>query len=223
MDRSEYLEVYKIISEEVGKDRAAVRQRYLNEFSGSVTDFIAAMSDATLKWKSLESSIEGNIKKAHISSVIYGVINIHVVSTKMFLSGYSIPAGNLQRQVIEFIALALLCSNKNLDILKRYMNDEYSTNKAIRDLQKNGRKLNLNKKFIETLGEAWDFFHNYSHPTHLTITTFASFSEKGVVYFGASFDEGKFKQYSKQIKWHVDLAHKINDVINTVKLNLEDW
>lgn len=222
-DTKEYSEIYEKIKNELENDRAEVRQKFIDKFKGSITDFINAMSTASLKWISLDSNIKDNIEKAHISSIIYSLINTHVVSMKLFLSGYSIPAGNLQRQVVESMALALLCSRKDLNILGQYVDNKYSTNKALKYLRKHRKSLNLDGKFVTALEQAKKFYDDLSHHSQFSLSTLISFSEDGVVYFGASFDEGKSEQYTKEIKWRVDLAHGINDLIDYIKHNLVTW
>lgn len=222
-DNKEYSEIQKIIRKELESDRAEVRQKFIKKFKDSTTDFIDAMSTASLKWIGLDSGINGSIEKAHVSSIIYNLINTHVISMKLFLSGYSIPAGNLQRQVVESMALALLCSKRDLNALRKYTDNKYSSKNSIMHLKKHRKILNLDEKFVTVLEQAQRFYHNFSHPSQFSFATLISYSEEGMVYFGASFDEGKLEQYAKEIKWRVNLAHGINDLIDSINLNLATW
>ena len=163
------------------------------------------------------------LKKAHISALIYSAINNHIVSLKLFLSGYIIAAGNLQRQVIETVALALLCSAANLNILDCYIDNKYSTNKAVRDVLRHYDKINLNKNALQVLERSRDFYDEYSHPTQLTLTNLISFSKSGKLYLGATFDEGKLEQYAKELNGRVSLAMVFDNFIDGVKANVEKW
>lgn len=223
MAETNYAEILAIISAEVTGDSPDVRHNYLKHFSDQTEKFINAMSKAYIAWREFDSNIGSNLKKAYISALIYGAINNHIVSLKLFLSGYTIAAGNLQRQVIESIALASLCSAANLDILDRYMNNKYSTNKAVRDVLKYHDKLNLNKDALQILERSRDFYDEYSHPTQLTLANLVSFSQSGKLYLGAIFDEGKLEQNAKEVNGRVSLAMVFDNFIDGVKANVKKW
>jgi hypothetical protein len=223
MAEIDYSEVSAIISAEVTTDISEVRQNYLKYFRAQAESFINAMSKAYIGWREFDSNIGPDIKKAHISALIYCAINNHIVSMKLFLSGYIIAAGNLQRQVIESIALALLCSAANLDILDRYMDNKYSTNKAVRDVLRHYEKLNLNRDALHVLERSRDFYDKYSHLTQLTLANLISFSESGKLYLGATFDEGKLEQYTKEVNGRVSLAIVFDNFIDGVKANVKKW
>jgi hypothetical protein len=70
---------------------------------------------------------------------------------KLFISGNSVAAGNLFRQVMETIALAILCSGKDLKFIEKFMNNKYSPQKSIKDLFKYVGKPGLNKDSIKDL------------------------------------------------------------------------
>ena len=223
MAETDYSEVLAIISAEVTGDSPEVRQNYLKHFSNQTEKFISAMSKAYIGWREFDSNIGSDIKKAHISALIYSAINNHIISLKLFLSGCTIAAGNLQRQVIESIALALLCSAANLDILDRYMDNKYSTNKAVRDVLRHYDKLNLNKDALQVLERSRDFYDEYSHPTQLTLANLISFSESGKLYLGATFDEGKLEQYAKEVNGRISLAMVFDNFIDGVRANVKKW
>lgn len=215
--------VSEIISEEVKGDDSETRQKFIDAFTDQIDVFIDAMSSAYANWKDFDSKIGDNKKKAHISSLIYSTINNHIVSMKIFLSGYIVVAGNLQRQVIETMALAILCADSSLDILDRYSKDMYSTNKAVRDVLRNSKKLKLNEDALKVLDQSQDFYHNYSHPTQLTVASLVSFSGGGKLYLGASFDEGKIKTYTKEVESRVSFAKIFDNAIDGIKVNANNW
>lgn len=215
--------VSEIIAEEVMEDDPEVRKNFIVHFNNQIADFIKVMSRAYINWNEFDSNIGTDVKKAHISALIYSAINSHIISMKIFLSGYIIPAGNLQRQVIETIALALLCSNLNLKVLDRFMNNKYSTNKAVKDVLNNYQKLNLNKAAVQVLKRSQVFYHKYSHPSQLSLASLISFSKKGKLYLGASFDDGKIKEYTKEVNGRISFANIFDNVIDGIKANIEKW
>ena len=140
---------------------------------------------------------------------------------KLFLSGHIVAAGNISRQVVESIALALVCSGKDLPILARFMKGEYSTNRAVHDVWRHRKKLGLNDG-VESLRTTQEFYDKYSHPTRLTIATFMSFSEGGL-YVGAAFDEGKVEAYKMEVNGRVGLARIFPNFVDGIIANVAKW
>lgn len=129
-------------------------------------------------------------REAYVAALVCAAFTLHILSFKLFLSGHIVAAGNVFRQVLESIALALLSAGKDLGILERFMEDRYSANDAVRDVLRQGQKLGLKEDGLQALKSSEDFYHKYSHLTRLTLATIISFSEDGT-YVGASFDKGK--------------------------------
>src|SRR5260370_16920060 len=105
------------IFRELTSDDSEVRGEYLKLFEAEAKVFADSMAQAFIKWRAFDSSFKGDEKRAHISALVYTAITLHILSMKLFLSGQTIAAGNLFRQVIEIIAPALVCSGKNLQLL----------------------------------------------------------------------------------------------------------
>jgi hypothetical protein len=122
--------------------------------------------------------------------------------------------------VVETIALALLCSSKELDVLQRFMEGNYS--KAIRDVNRHADRLGVVKEAMEALRVAEETYHDYSHPSHATIAAGMSFTEKGS-YVGASFDEGKLDGYAREVGGRVGLAAVFSSFVDGVKANVGKW
>lgn len=170
-----------------------------------------------------DAKIQGNDKRAYTSALVHLAINTHIISMKLFLSGHAVAAGNLSRQVVESIALALVCSGKDLGILEQFMERKYSTNNAVRDVLRHAKKLMLNRDGVKTLRDTQKFYDNYSHPSHLAIATGMSFSERSGAYIGAAFDKGKLKEYTKEARGRVNLAKIFPNFIDGVIANVAKW
>jgi len=218
----DYDTIREIIFNETKQDIKDVRLSFLEQFKDQVDQFVDNMSQAFLQWRYLESTISGGEKKAHVSSLVYSSINLHIVSMKLFLSGYGVAAGNLERQTIEIIALAILCSHKNIDILDRYILNQYSTNKALRDLNRHSERFGLNKQEIIQLIKARDHFNDHSHPSYFTIGSHFSFSDQNL-FLGAAFDSGKIEFYEKEIAGRLSLSAIFSNYIEGIKDNLLNW
>lgn len=211
----------KIIAE-ITSDEPEVRGAYLEMYSEQVEEFGSGMANAILAWREIDANSEKEEDRAYVSALVYCAITLHIQSMRLFLSGHLIAAGNLSRQVIEAIAMALLCSSRQLTVLQRFIRDEYSPNKAVRDLLRHYEELGLRKDGVEILERAQFFFHKFSHPSKLTLGAITSFSEEGL-YVGASFDEGKVTEYDKEIAGRVSLAGVFENFVEAVKVNIATW
>ena len=211
----------KIINE-ITTDEPDVRSSYLKRYSSQIEDFGIGMAKAILSWRELDARSEKETPRAWVSALVYCAITLHIQSMRLFLSGHPIAAGNLSRQVTEGIALALLCSSKQLTVLQRFFEDKYSPNDSVRDLLRHYKKIGLRKDGVTVLKTAQNFYHKYSHPKKMTIAEVTSFSENGL-YVGASFDEGKVSEYDKEVAGRVSLAGVFENFFEAVKFNVSIW
>lgn len=211
---------HKIIIE-ITSDDGEVRDSYLGRYSKQIESFGDGMANAILAWRDLDVGSEQDADRAYVSAMIYCAITLHIQSMRLFLSGHIIGAGNLYRQTIEAISLALLCSSKQLTVLHRFREDKYSSSKAVRDLLSKCNQLGIRKDRVEVLKEQWKFFHKYSHPTKLTIA--ATMSDTGEVYVGACFDDNKIAEYDQEVSDRVSLAGVFEKYVDAVKKNVAEW
>jgi hypothetical protein len=212
-------EIFRVIT----SDEFEVRGEYLKHFEGAVKGFVVSMARAFMKWRDFANDVKGDERRAYVSALVYVAITLHVLSMKDFLAGQPVAAGNLSRQVLECIALALLCSGKELDVLKRFMEDKYSSNNAIRDVCRHHKKLSLKGDALQVMRSSHDFYHNYSHVTKMTIAEAVSFSQKGGLYVGASFDDDKLDAYKKEVNLRVSLADAFPNFVDGVSVNVSKW
>jgi hypothetical protein len=211
----------KILFEITSDDREA-RREYLKRFGGQARTFSAAMGEAVMEWRSLDDRVGRNERLAYVSGLVYTAITLQILSMKLLLSGQTVAAGNLFRQTLESIAAALLCSSKDLDFLKCFMGDKYSTSNAVRDVRKHRKRLGLHEEGVKVLEKAHRFHHKLSHPTKFTIAYTMSFSTKGL-FVGASFDEGKLFAYTKEIEGRTGLAKVFPNLVQAVRTNVAKW
>jgi hypothetical protein len=178
------------------------------------------MGEAHRRWEKLDSTIEGSEERAHISSLVYGVINNQVVSMKLLLMGLLVPAGNTQRHALEGIALALLASRRDIGVRQQYMEGKYSTHKAIMHVKRHVAKLGLIPEALEQLERATKLYDQLSHPSFMTVANSISLDGSAVVVLGGSFDEGKLAVYEKEVQSRVSLASTFCNFIDAVERNL---
>ena len=211
----------KILTEITTADLEVIRD-FLKRYDTQVSQFSDLMAQTMIRWYELAAICEKHEKVGYVANIAYCAIMLHVQSMKLFLSGHIVAAGNLSRQVLEAIALALLCSGKTLSVLDRYVAGRYSTKNAVRDLQQNSKVLGLRKGALMTLAKAETFYHRFSHISILIVGAATSFSHDAL-YVGASFDEGKIKQYDSEIRNRLGLAKVFPNFIDAVLLNVDRW
>lgn len=210
------------IYSELFSEDSEVRASYLKLFERDVQEFAEAMAKAMAAWREIDAVVGDDEKRGYVAAIAYAAVTLHVTSMKLFLSGHIVAAGNLMRQVVESIALAILCSARHLDVLDRFMADRYSTNDAVRDVLRNAKTLKLKQDGLAALKASQDFYHKFSHISRLALATMISFSEDGI-YLGASFDDGKLEAYRKEVNGRVGLAVVLPNILYGVKGQLNAW
>lgn len=209
------------IYQELTSDDSHVRVHYLKLFSSEAEEFSNAMAHSITALHAIGNHVQDE-KSQIVQTLVHTSITSHVLSMKLLLSGHTIAAGNIFRQVIEAIALALLCSNKDLDVLSRFMNDRYSSTKAVRDVLRKWNTLGLDDGAGDQLRETEAAYHEYSHITTLTMAYLIPSSGQGI-YVGASFDEGKINYYREEVSRRLSLANVFVSFVAGVKKNLAEW
>ncbi len=210
------------IYKELISDDSEVRAEYRKLFGEDIKAFADAMSYAVIAWRELDAGVKGDEKRGYVSALVYAAFTLHIISFKLFLSGHIVAAGNVFRQVVETIALALLCAGKDLGVLAQFMEDKYSTNDAVRDVLRQGKNLGLKDDGLQALKSSQEFYHKYSHITRLTLANMISFSEDGT-YVGAAFDKGKVDAYRKEVDGRIGLAKVFANFVEAVKANVAKW
>ena len=147
-------EARRAILTELTSDNSEVRAEYLAHFASDVEEFAEAMAKAFRNWRALDGDLRGNEKRAYVSALVFSATTLHILSLKLLVSGYLVPAGSLMRQVVESISLALLCSDSSLNTLDRFMIGRYSTNTAVRDVLRNATNLGVNDQALKDLAKA---------------------------------------------------------------------
>jgi hypothetical protein len=207
------------IYKEIVSDDKDVRAKFLENYNDKAAEFSDAMARAVLAWREVDAQTAENEKLSYVSGLVFTALTLHIQSMKTFLSGQLVASGNLLRQTVESIALALLCSGKELGVLERFIEDKYSTNDAVRDVLRHSDKLNLLKEGVAALRDAQGFYHKYSHPSKATMASVMSFGEKEL-YVGSSFDKGKAEAYAKEVEGRLGLSRVMVNFVEAVKANL---
>jgi hypothetical protein len=208
--------------EEITRDRRNVRLEYLKHFDTIASEFATAMGQAVETWAELSDASPDDKRRMRVLALAYTAIALHVNSMKLLLSGNTIAAGNIFRQVVETIALTFLCSGKGMTYLDRFEADKYSTSDSLRDVRRNAKNLGLNAAALIALERVQKFHSKYSHPSKLTIGIYQSFAGEGI-YVGSSFDPGKLAVYEKETAQRLKLAKLYPNFLQVIQRNISAW
>lgn len=222
METEKLNQISNSIKHQLISDDSEIRSKYLEHFSDDVSKFTSTISTAFLRWETFDE-IKGDEHRSHVSMLVFSAITLQVISMKLFLSGHIIPAGNIQRQGLEAIALALLCSGKNTGVLKKDMANEYHSHKVFTDIRKHEKQLNVNSGALDDLEKARKFYHSSSHPSQQLLAAYTSVSKPGCFYIGTSFDEGKLEYYKQEIAGRIGLSEILEGFIAIVNKNVSAW
>ena len=200
------------------------RAEFLKHFGKELEEFASHTAITLDKWTSFHDSVsENDNRQRTIVAILFTVINLNSSSFKLFMSGHTVAAGGLFRQVLEAVSMALLCSAKSLTVLDSFIKDEYSTNNAVNLLLRKHKEVNVKQNAVEVLNEAYVFYHKYAHLTKLTIATGANFEMGGIPNIGAFFDPAKESEYKKEVAGRVSFAKILPNLIDAITYNISLW
>jgi hypothetical protein len=211
----------KILTE-LKSDDGEVRTEFQRHFAAEVSEFADHLTHAFMAWQAFDNTVQDREDRAVVSALVYSAITLHLLSMKLFLSGLIVAAGALSRQVVESIALSLLCSRKDLGVLDRFWHDRYSANDAVTHVARRCTQLAIKLDSVKALQNAQHFYHKYSHISKFTIAAGMSFAG-GELYVGASFDKAKLDSYVKEMKGRVSLSSVLSNFVDRVAQNVAQW
>lgn len=151
-----------------------------------------------------------------------GVLDDLMVSTKLLLGGKLPAGGNVMRQAIEGVAMALLCSTDDLVVIEqkdnrppvqaRYWKKVWAGDTrvqgqhAIRQLGWNAAALGVKPEGVKSLRDAQQFFHPFSHCGQLAIVHRAALAQPGVWNLGGHFEAAKLDGYRTHMAQRIGLC-----------------
>ena len=218
------------IVKELFNENPEIVDEFSKRFSKEILEFAELFSAAYKKYLELNRLLIGseNKQKAYVGGFTYLMCDNLLTSVKLFIMGYETPSGNLMRQVIESVALAILCSLKddikirkkrgklkNIHFYTSFIENksEAKSHKAIQHLELNYQKLGIQKDAINALQKARKFFHNFSHPSQLSLATTISFDDPPKTFIGGSFDSGKIENYKKELMHRASFCRVLPNII----------
>lgn len=165
-------------------------------------------------------------RTALVGAFVFGVLDDILVSTKLLLTGKLPASGNLMRQVIEGIAISILCSSdsplavqqktKRKPAVRALYWDRLDSGDpcargylAISQLEWNAAALGVNAIAVKRLCEAKEYYNAFSHCGTATITNRVSLEGIGMFHLGGHFDEAKLETYRAELASRIGLCRML--------------
>ncbi|AJY03070.1 hypothetical protein SB768_25225 [Burkholderia sp. SIMBA_043] len=165
-----------------------------------------------------------------------GVLDDLLVASKLLLSGKLAAAGNVMRQVIEGIAMALLCAADTPLVIARkktgpemgcYWERAWTSHHsvqahhALKQLEWNAEQLGVARAAVERLALAKQHYNPFSHCGWATIASRVARDTVGQVYLGGHFDEAKLGLYRSEMQERIGLCSVLPQFLEYLHATLE--
>jgi hypothetical protein len=213
------------VKNEVLDADAAVRAEFAAHLDGELTQLAETLASCFQLLPALNAAANHMQTKrpALVAAFAFGVLDDLVVSTKLLFAGKLPAAGNLMRQVIEGIAMSILCSTDTLLIIKagikgnppvtaRYWQKVDEGDKrtqghlAVDQLKWNAGVLGVNADAVTRLTAGKKHYNGFSHCGTFTIANRMSLNEGGAVFVGGHFDGAKLDAYRNEMNDRIGLC-----------------
>ncbi|OXI83588.1 hypothetical protein CFB40_21095 [Burkholderia sp. AU31652] len=203
-------------------------QRVRDEFAGALESELAQLAEAIASCFQRMPPIHEvavRLRSPRIDimcAFLLGVLDDVMVSTKLLLTGKLMPSGNVMRQAIEGVAMAILCSTEDElviverprqgDLRGRYWELVWADDRlvqgqrAVDQLALNAEALGINPEGIASLQAAQKFFHPFSHCGRVAIAHRAALDQPGVFNLGGHFEIAKLDGYHVHLRQQTNLC-----------------
>ncbi|MFM0434854.1 hypothetical protein PQQ84_00205 [Paraburkholderia strydomiana] len=173
---------------------------------------------------------------ALVAAFVFGVLDDLVVSTKLLLTGKLPAAGNLMRQVVEGIAMPLLCPTDDLLIIQTKANqppvmahywekvwhDDERTqgHRAVGQAGLNAGKLAVTAGGVEQLHRAQKYYNRLRHCGTTTVTNRVPLEEVGVFHLGGLFDVAKLNVHDAELNSRLNLCRMLREFMEQMTASM---
>jgi hypothetical protein len=202
-----------------------VKDQFAERLGEPILDLCEALAACFRLVPSLNEATNrtGTIRAAFVAGFVYGVLDDILISTKLLLTGKLPVSGNVMRQVVEGIAMSILCSTDSPAIFRqatkkknevralyweRLEQDDTCTqgHLALSQLVWNARALGVSAGAVERLRLAKNHYNIFSHCGKLTIASRMALEQVGTAYVGGHFDLAKVDGYRNELEQRIGLC-----------------
>jgi hypothetical protein len=202
-------EVKRII---FGEDEFETRFQFFKAFETEVGTFLDRVTIAVNKFEGLSKYAGRDQRRAYSAAFIWNALNDLILSMRLFLSRYQVPAGALMRQFAESIAMSLLMFDPSQ--VKDLTNlDKYGVHTAMDKVgqKKISAKLGIDRAGWAQFQKASKTYDKLSHASALALGAGSMVFETGAMLIGGVFDREKTDAYRREISLRISAAERVTD------------
>jgi hypothetical protein len=215
-----------------------VKEEFSKHCSNELLKFAEVLAESFKRYPQIQA-LALDEQAMYVAVFVHGIFDDLITSTKLLVTGKMIPSGNLMRQALEGVAVAILCSSRRLLLIPKKgckrktcieikywervkeLDSRVDSNKAIAHLDLNKTTLQVNQDAIAEMKKAVKRYHPFSHPSLVSIFSRAAETESEIMYsIGGTFNESAIPMYKDEIKQRTELCRVLPNLIELLIVNL---
>ncbi|MBO1859101.1 hypothetical protein J4G52_36700 [Burkholderia cenocepacia] len=222
----------QIVLQELLDADEGVRDAFARALQPELSPLAAALAECYARWRPIRdaATVLPAPRTDLLNAFVFGALDDLIVSAKLLLAGKAAASGNVFRQAIEGVAMAVLCSTdeelvlnvrpKQGDVRGCYWERVMAGGdrlvegqRAVQQLAWNAGALRLPSGWIDWLTEAQKLFSGVSHASVVTMSLRTNLHSPETISFGAHFDPEKVWWYRASLVHRRLLARELAEVM----------
>lgn len=221
------------VIKELFEDDRWVKNEFANHLATDLTELSESLATCFKVLPQLNTAAEkiGTQQAALVAGFAFGVVDDLLISTKLLISGKLMASGNLMRQAVEGIAVAVLCSSKDLLIIDQKKSTPTTAryweklvagdrrvhgHRAVALLALNQISLGISADAVKRLQQARSHYNLFSHPGTFGLASRVALGQEGQVYAGGHFDIEKLAGYRIEVGERIGLCRVLPNLIENL-------
>jgi hypothetical protein len=204
----------KALVEILHSNNSDVTEKFSSSYPNEILKFCEHIDKCNKIFNKYNSASNPSERLCNVGAFVFlGVDNLFT-SMHLLMQGYLIPSGNMLRQSLEAVAMAVLLSEVNeLEVIvkkgwstrnfyKDFLNNMKHTQShhSLRWMEKNSMRLKLSNSGLEILRKSKNFYNNYSHPNLFSLSSRMVMGNSAGFITGGIYDEDKEIFYVKEVR-----------------------
>lgn len=220
------------VVKEIFDNDSSVKDEFSENLSAEILKFSETWAACYQRYSQLEPLSAKDEQAGYVVLFVLGIIDDLLISMKLFVAGKTIASGNIMRQAIEGVAVAILCSSKeNISATKgkgkqkRTVHFNYweklksgdqiaSPHLSIQYLDRHRALFGVNEGAMALLKNSKTFYNKYSHPGKASIAIRMVLGQQGSTFIGGGYDKDKLPAYKAEITERTGLCGIIPNLID---------
>lgn len=203
-------------------------------FSEEITAICTNLSKAWPLFEKMAQSYDSIQQRSLVCNFIYYMIESCFSSTKLLSMGFLVASGNVLRQSMESMFMAILCSHTG-NLIRKENRKETTFNfyeqliagkshtqahKAAGHIEFNAATLSVNSISASNMARVRGFYNEYSHVSALALRSRVTGNDQSIFLFGGGFHEGQKEQYQKELQSRLAYTRLFENFLCSMMLRL---